>query len=372
MMRSQPLVLLLALAQLVSDGGLPRRAHFGVGLEKAAEGVRVFTVAPGSTAEVVGVAVGDIIEAVDGQPVNAPEAVVAAVAKHRSGEPIALDLRRDGAQRKIEGKLKSYPVEQMANATVHYGSVTAVPGVRLRTIVSIPQGQSTRRWPAVLLIQGGSCGSIDLPFNTNTGQPGLMHTIGSQGFVTMRVEKSGVGDSEGPPCGSIGYLEELDGYRAALTALRAHPSVDPQRVFLVGISLGGVFAPVLAARTKVAGISVYGTLAQAPTPYAGRSDRFFEEFEKVDVEAEWAKSGTRVQVLHGEYDIDPATRSAPVRIARIVNSSAGGSASYRDLPGHDHCWTRHASLEASRGKCGQGEETTALSDAILAFLKNQD
>ena len=366
------LILLLALTQLDADGGLPRRAHFGVGVEKAAEGVRVFTIAPGSTAEGLGVAVGDIIQAVDGQAVNAPEAVVAAVGKHRSGESITLSLSRDGARLTIEGKLKSYPVEQMPNATVRYDSVTAAPGVRLRTIVSIPQGQSNSRWPAVLLLQGGSCGSIDTPFNANVGQPGLMHTIGSQGFVTMRVENSGVGDSEGPACGSIGYHEELAGYRAALTALRAHPSVDPQRVFLIGISLGGVFAPVLAAETKVAGISVYGTLAQPPSPYAGRSDRFFEEFEKVDVEGAWAKGGTRVQVLRGEFDIDPATSNAPVRIARVVNSSGGGSARFQELPGHDHCWTRHASLEASRGKCGQGEETTALSDAILAFLRNQE
>ena len=366
------LVLLLALAQLDADAGLPRRAHFGVGLEKAADGVRVFTIAPGSTAEGLGVAVGDIIQAVDGQAVNAPEAVVAAVGKHRSGESITLSVSRDGARRTIEGKLKSYPVEQMPNAAVRYDSVTVGPGVRLRTIVSIPQGKPNSRWPAVLLIQGGSCGSIDTPFNTTVGQPGLMHAIGSQGFVTMRVEKSGVGDSEGPPCESIGYFEELDGYRAALAALRAHPSVDPQRVYLVGISLGGVFAAVLAAETKVAGISVYGTLARPPSLYAGRSARFFEEFEKVDVEGAWAKSGTRVQVLHGEYDIDPATSSAPVRIASLVNNSAGGSARYRELPGLDHCWTRHASLDASRGKCGQGEETPALSEAILTFLRNQD
>jgi dienelactone hydrolase len=366
------LALLLALAQLDADGGLPRRAHFGVGVEKSANGIRVFTVAPGSTAEAVGVAVGDIIEAIDGQVPSTPEAVVASVGKHRSGESIKLELSRDGKRRAIEGKLKAYPTEQMANAAVQYGAVTAGAGVRLRTIVSVPQGQSGSRWPAVLLLQGGSCGSIDLPFNTNVGQPGLMHAIGSRGFVTMRVEKSGVGDSEGPACGSIGYFEELAGYRAALAALRGHPSVDRERVYLVGVSLGGVFAPVLASETKVAGISVYGTLARPPSTYAGRSDRFFEEFEKVDVAGAWARVGTRVQVLRGEYDVDPATSSAPERIVMTVNGAGGGLARYRELPGLDHCWTRHASLEASTGKCGQGQETTALVDAMLMFLRNQE
>jgi dienelactone hydrolase len=197
-----------------------------------------------------------------------------------------------------------------------------------------------------------------------------MHAIGSQGFVTMRVEKSGVGDSEGPPCASIGYVEELSGYRAALTALRAHPSVDPQRVYLVGISLGGVFAPILGAETKVAGISVYGTLAVPPPPYPGRSGRFFEEFAAVSLPEAWAKTATRVQVLHGEYDIDTYVNSeGHEQIAAIVNGSGTGSAQYRELPGLDHCWTRHPSLEASKDRCGQGEPTTVLADTILAFLR---
>ena len=352
---------------------LPRRGYFGVGLEKAENGVRVFVVSPDSTASAAGVSVGDIIEAIDGRVAESPEAVVAAVGRHKSGESIKIDLVRNGERRPIEAILKRYPVEEMTNAIIHYDSVSAGPGVRLRTILSIPTGQQNPRFPAVLLIQGGGCGSIDSPFNVGVGQPGLMHTIGSHGFVTMRVEKSGVGDSEGPSCESIGFNEELSGYRAALTALRSHPSVDPQRLYLVGISLGGLFAPILASETKVAGISVYGTLAGPPPPYAGRSRRFFEEFATVDIAGAWAKSATRVQVLHGEYDIDPYTNAkAHEQIASIVNSSAGGSAQYRELRGLDHCWSRHASLEASKDRCGQGQATSALADAILSFLRGQE
>jgi hypothetical protein len=72
-----------------------------------------------------------------------------------------------------------------------------------------------------------------------------MQTIGSQGFVTMRVEKSGVGDSQGEPCAWIGYSEEIAGYRAALAGLRSNPAVDPNRIFLLGISLGGCSHPSL-------------------------------------------------------------------------------------------------------------------------------
>ena len=352
-----------------ADDLLPRRGYFGVGLEKADVGARVFSVAHDSTAEAAGIVVGDIIEVVDGQRVTSPEIAVALMGHRKAGESVKIDVRRGGAPRTINATLKTFPLEQMANATVQYGSVAALPNVRLRTILSIPTGSPNSRFPAVLLIQGGGCGSIDSPFDTKVAQPGLIHTIGSQGFVTMRVEKSGVGDSQGPPCDSIGYKEELAGYQAALAALRSHPTVNPDRIYLLGISLGGVFAPILAAETKVAGISVYGTSSVPPPVYPGRSERFFREFAAVDVAGAWAKVDTRVQVLQGEYDDDPYTNRGR-EIATIVNKTSPGKATFRELAGLDHCWSRHASLESSVDKCGQGQPSTALSDSILAFLRS--
>jgi dienelactone hydrolase len=349
---------------------LPRRGYFGVGLEKSDTGVRIFAVSPGSTAAAFGIAVGDILEAVDGRAAGSPEVAVAAIGHHKSGETIKIGLRRNGEKKTIDATLKPYPSEQMENSEVQYGSVVSSTAARLRTILSIPHGQPGARYPAVLLLGGGSCGSIDTPFSPNEGPTGLVHSIGSQGFVTMRVEKSGVGDSEGPSCETIGYSEELSGYQAALKSLQSNPFVDSSRIYLLGISLGGVFAPILAAETRVAGISVYGTPAGPPPGYPGRSDRFFREFAQVDVAGAWTKVETRVQILHGEYDVDPQTnRDAHERIARIVSDSGTTRPDFREFAGLDHCWSRHVSLEASKDKCGQGEKTKALSDAILEFLR---
>jgi hypothetical protein len=82
-----------------------------------------------------------------------------------------------------------------------------------------------------------------------------------------------------------------------------------------------------------------------------------------------AESNTRVQVLQGDYDNDPYTNRGK-EIVAIVDKSPRGKATFTQLAGLDHCWTRHASLEASIDKCGQGQPTTALSDAILAFLRS--
>jgi membrane-associated protease RseP (regulator of RpoE activity) len=350
-------VLLLTMA-VQSDDALLRRAYFGVALEKTANGNRVTSVALDSTAAAAGIAVNDLIESVDGRATETPEAVIAAIVRHKSGESVRIGFSHAGSSKTIEVKLKGYPFEEMANSTVHYGSVASAPGVNLRTIVSVPSGDTGRRYPAVLLLQGGGCGSVDAPFSVKIGQPGLVHIIGAKGFVTMRVDKPGVGDSGGPPCESIGYAEELAGY----------PSVDPQRIYLMGISLGGVFAPVLAADANVAGVVVYGTLAIPPPPFPGRSERFFKEFAPVDIAGGWARVNSRVLVIRGEYDVgEVINRESSEGIVRVVNSGKG-RAEYRELAGLDHCWTRHPSLEASKDRCGQGAETPALSDAILTFL----
>jgi pimeloyl-ACP methyl ester carboxylesterase len=72
----------------------------------------------------------------------------------------------------------------------------------------------------------------------------------------MRVEKSGVGDSEGPPCASVDFESEMRGYAAALASLRENPRVNPARVYLFGHSIGSAIVPRLAAKQPVAGIIV--------------------------------------------------------------------------------------------------------------------
>jgi hypothetical protein len=47
-----------------------------------------------------------------------------------------------------------------------------------------------------------------------------------------------------------------------------------------------------------------------------------------------------------------------------------GAASHVELAGIDHCWTRHASMEKTRGHCGEGEEDSTPTDAVLAFLRS--
>jgi dienelactone hydrolase len=358
-------VSLSAQPQNTSDP-LPRRGWFGVALAPHESGASVTSVVDGSSAAAEGIRAGDVIRAVDDQPIRTPNDVIAAISRRVGGEIAAIDLVRDGRAERRSIVLRPFLRETMPGVTFEYGSVTVPDGSRLRTIVSVPDRRQGPL-PAVMLLQGGGCGSVDIPMAADVGQSGLIRTIAAQGYVTIRVEKSGVGDSKGPPCDTIGYSQELDGYRAALSALKRHPAVDTHRVFLLGISLGGVFAPVLANESPVQGIVAYGTLATSPPQYPGRSDRFFKEFAAVDIPAAWSAVDSRVLALHGQFD-EVSVEADHARIAAMVNARRPGRATHRQLAGLDHCWTRHETMDKSRGNCGNGQAVSTLSDAVLAFL----
>jgi pimeloyl-ACP methyl ester carboxylesterase len=90
----------------------------------------------------------------------------------------------------------------------------------------------------------------------------MLHDVAEgSGMVLVRVEKPGLGDSEGPDCSRGSLANELAGYRAALRQMRALSGVDSTRLFVMGGSLGGGLAPILAAedpRGVVGVISVGG------------------------------------------------------------------------------------------------------------------
>jgi dienelactone hydrolase len=189
--------------------------------------------------------------------------------------------------------------------------------------------------------------------------------------VALAIDAAGNVVVSAVPAGSAaaaaGVAQELAGYQTALRALLADPAVDRNRVFLIGLSLGGFFAPLLARDVPVAGISAYGTIAFIPTAYPGRSERFFREIVVVDILAAWAAVDARVQLLHGTYD-GVSTASDHAKIAAIVNGVHPGRAEHREFEGLDHCWTRHKTPEAGRDNCGGGEATTSVTDAVLDFI----
>jgi pimeloyl-ACP methyl ester carboxylesterase len=254
------------------EGELPRRALFGARLAPVTpdvrdrlkldgdDGVVLEQIFPGTSAAEAGFKAGDVILAVDGARVTSVPMFVEKVAQDRAGSVLTVDLVRDGVRSEQRVTLQEMPREQGEGYDVIYGAVTS-HGARLRTIVARPRGEG--RHPAVMLLQGGhTCFFIDSPVGLPNGFTWISQDLVRHGYVTLRVERPGCGDSEGGPLRDVDFNTELDGYRQALQALRESDFVDADNIFLFGHSMGGIMAPLIAVETPVRGIAVYGTASE--------------------------------------------------------------------------------------------------------------
>ena len=177
---------------------------------------------------------------------------------------LRLSFRRGEALRTENVTLKGRPLEKSDVYDISYDSVTARAG-RLRTIITRPR--TGAKHPALFLIQGVGTFSIDNPVGELSSYRTFADDFTRHGFVTLRVDKPGCGDSEGGPARDVDFDTELDGYREALKMLKARTDVDAERVFILGHSMGGVMAPLLAAEVPVRGIIAYGTITRTWTEY---------------------------------------------------------------------------------------------------------
>ena len=154
------------------------------------------------------------------------------------------------------------PNETYSGVMVIYDSVTAPDGKRLRTIITKPH-DAKKKLPVVFVAGWLSCDSVEAPSDTKDAS-GLVFRALAQlpEFALFRMDKQGVGDSEGV-CEETDFESELAGYRAAFHALQNYDFIDMNRVFILGISKGGGFAPLIpesdAEQQRVRGyISVGG------------------------------------------------------------------------------------------------------------------
>src|SRR5438067_7999169 len=141
--------------------------------------------------------------------------------------------------RKAKAPRESYP-----NVDVIYDSVTSPGGKRLRTIITKPRN-AKGKLPVIFVAGWLSCDSVEAPAETKD-ESGLVFRGLAQMpcFVLFRMDKQGVGDSEGV-CAETDFDLELSGYRAAFRALKNYEFIDTNRVFILGISSGGGFAPLI-------------------------------------------------------------------------------------------------------------------------------
>jgi pimeloyl-ACP methyl ester carboxylesterase len=141
--------------------------------------------------------------------------------------------------RKTKTPRESYP-----NVDVIYDSIVAPQGKRLRTIITKPQA-AKGKLPVIFVAGWLSCDSVEAPADTKDASGIVFRGLAQlPGFCLFRVDKQGVGDSEGV-CAETDFDSELAGYRAAFRALKNYDFIDTNQIYILGISNGGGFGPLV-------------------------------------------------------------------------------------------------------------------------------
>ena len=152
--------------------------------------------------------------------------------------------------------------------------------------------QGAGPWPAVMFIHGYQEVTLDMTF-----APGakamlevpprypLFEMFRQKGFLVAAVSQSGYGNTDGPRdyCGPFSQQAIATG----IAALRRHPDVDPERVFLHGRSRGAVASSMAATRDiGIAGVILESGIYDLRSEYERHKQENIDPFLYIAVNIE--------------------------------------------------------------------------------------
>jgi len=270
---------------------LQRRTFIGLDSARKGSAIVVQRVEHAGTAEDAGILPGDVLVSIGQIPISDPDQVGLAARRYPAGTNVQFTIERNG-QRLVKTSVgRPVPYESSPHADVLYRSVP-VEGALYRAIITKPK--SDGRHPAVFLISGLGCYSLDGEREDGDGYGRILYGLTRAGYVTMRVEKSGEGDSEGPPCNSPQADLHLAVKRstAGIRALKNYDFVDPERVIIFAHSIGPIEGALVAGEVPVKAFIAAETIGRSWFDYQieiARSQPLLlgEPYDKVE---SWSRS----------------------------------------------------------------------------------
>jgi pimeloyl-ACP methyl ester carboxylesterase len=288
--------------------------------------------------------------------------------------------------------------EHFQNADVLYDWVANKRGDKLRTFVTRPKN-ATGKVPAIFIVGWLSCDSMEYAKGETDGFGALMlRLIDQSGYATVRMDKPGVGESTGV-CARADFQSELQGWQAAFDSLKKYDFIDLDCVFVLGLSNGGGFSPLVAGAHPVRGYiptSSWGrtwyehmleherrrvTIPKnsaaeinrqtkvftdfydlyllhkmtpgeiirrhpawksvwydAPDGQYGRPAAFYQQLQDLNLGELWEKVDAPVLVIYGAAD-PIMSRADAQAISDTVNRAHPGRATFVEVPGMDHLLT---------------------------------
>ncbi len=259
------LILILSYTYGANAQELKRRAHLGASFSDpngVEAGALVRNVVDGSALAQAGLRTDDKVIRLNGELIKDPNRWSDILYDLRGGDDVKLEILRNDEGIEVSAILKDLPKESYDKTEVVYGEVISAHGDRIRTITSYPKG-TRQRLPAILVVGGLSCSSIEVyPGRRESGWTKVLRDISTKsGMVVMRVEKPGVGDSNGH-CGESDFMRDITAFEAAYQGLKGFERTDPSKIIIYGSSMGSALAPYLTNKLGASGIISDGTFVK--------------------------------------------------------------------------------------------------------------
>lgn len=379
---------------------LPRRARLGLAPRWRGGRLVVDAVAPGAPAAHAGLAPGDVVREIAGVAIACPADLRHALRVAARGAALEIVATRGADVVRGRAPVQRQPHEAFMESELSCEAL-ARGEVRLRAWLTTPRRPAARPPPLALLLPGLS----EEPFEPAPGSfdAALIEALGAAGCATLRVERRGLGDSEGR-LETTELATELADLQAAIDRFGGGPTVDPARVVIYGHSLGGMIAPLLAGPSgrPLAGRVVLGTsalpwrasvaeaartqralrgapeaegeavLAAELARYArepvvdGRPRSYWQALEARDLAAAWRAVRVPTLALAGAFDwVTPPARGREIA---ALAAEGGAPARFVEVASCDHAGTTHADLAASLRDFGRGAPCAALTEHVARFV----
>ncbi|MEU6731520.1 alpha/beta fold hydrolase [Nonomuraea wenchangensis] len=224
-------------------------------------------------------------------------------------------------------------------------------GRALRASLHIPDG-ATRR-SVVVFVHGFSSNRME-----NRSFVLMARMLEDHGIASVRFDLSGHGESDGDFF-DVTITGEIVETRSVVQAVRGFDFADPDRIALVGMSMGGVVAGIVAAEEPgIRAACLWSPAAVAPFEVGaghlkGRdiaaeieekgyfdadshrmSPALVDDITRLDVYGRSRPFTGPVRIIHGDRD-----DIAPVTYARRYLDHYGGNAELEVVEGADHGWS---------------------------------
>ena len=192
-------------------------------------------------------------------------------------------------------------------------------GFVLAGTVSKPEQAGAAKLPAVVLVGGsGPTDRDSLVFGIPIlGQ--IANALAEAGFIVLRYDKRGVGQSGGRPesAGLIDYAEDV---RAAIKYLAGRKDVDPKRLAVAGHSEGGTVALIAASREKrVAAVALLATPGTTGADLVLAQQRHLLDRTKLSADEKQAKIDLQKRI-HDAVLTGKGVDQLPVEVRRAAEN----------------------------------------------------